>query len=113
MEFDRELISNNISIYRKNAKLTQKQLAEITGLHSKYISNLERYSNRLTSMESLSKIANALNVSVDNLLYECLTCNKALDNDKIIENIKKELAAKSVHDLKQILNIASCFKQIK
>ena len=114
MEFDRKLISNNILLYRKKSRLTQKALSELTGLHSKYISDLERYSGRLPSMESLSKIAEALGISVDNLIYECLSCNADdVQCDKMIENIRKELLSKSIDDLKNIFNIDVCFKNIK
>jgi transcriptional regulator with XRE-family HTH domain len=52
---------------RKNAELTQEELAEKSGLHTTFIAHIE-LGNKACSIKSMEKIANALLVSVHSLL---------------------------------------------
>lgn len=52
---------------RLNKKLSQGDVAKILGVHRTYISGLER-GRRNPSLLTVQKIANALNISVKNLL---------------------------------------------
>lgn len=62
-------IGLKIAYYRKKKGYTQAQLAEIVGISSNYISLIERGNNGHSySMETLFKIAKALNVNVNDLL---------------------------------------------
>lgn len=58
-------IGLKIAYYRKKKGYTQAQLSEIVGISSNYLSLIERgnYGNSY-SMETLFKIANALDVDV-------------------------------------------------
>ncbi len=64
-------IGLKIAYYRKKKGYTQAQLSEIVGISSNYLSLIERgnYGNSY-SMETLFKIANALDVKVNDLLSE-------------------------------------------
>lgn len=65
----RKIVSDNIKHYRKIKNISQEQLAFLTGLHRTYISSVE-CKNRNISIESLSKIAESLEVEPYKLLVE-------------------------------------------
>jgi len=52
---------------RKDAGLSQEELAELAELHRTYISGIER-GERNASLTSIERISNALNVSLSKLL---------------------------------------------
>lgn len=58
-----------IAYYRKKKGYTQTQLAEMVGISSNYLSLIERGNKRQSySMETLFKIAEALDVNANDLL---------------------------------------------
>lgn len=64
-----KLIAKAIVEYRKEAGITQKQLAEKLGISISYISKIEApNTNKSFSLEILFDIADILDVSVINLL---------------------------------------------
>ena len=68
MELNYETIALRIRTIRKNRSITQEELAEKTGLTAMHISNLENNRSKM-SLDSLSAIAHALDISTDQLLY--------------------------------------------
>ncbi len=60
-------IALNIRNTRKNLDISQEKLAELASLHRTYIGQIERAEKNLT-VTSLEKIANALKVSIRDLL---------------------------------------------
>ncbi|MCU5149211.1 MULTISPECIES: helix-turn-helix domain-containing protein [Bacillus] len=56
----------SIKYYRNKKEISQEKLAEITGLHRTYISEVER-GNRNVSLINISKIAAALDINVSDL----------------------------------------------
>jgi len=60
---------NKVKELRKQKKFSQEELAQKTGLHRTYISDIER-GNRNVSLENIKKIANALDVQMDFLLKD-------------------------------------------
>ncbi len=58
---------NNVKKYRLQANISQEKLAEMSNLHRTYISDIERY-ERNVSLDSVQKIADALNIGPDKLL---------------------------------------------
>lgn len=60
-------LGENIKKERIEKELSQEQLAEETGLHRTYISQLER-GLRNPTITTLSKITKVLNVSLDALI---------------------------------------------
>ena len=61
--------SNRLSSIRKNRKQTQQKMADTIGIH---VSQIKRYESGETqpSLEVLRKIAIALNISADMLLFD-------------------------------------------
>ena len=65
---DKELfkkIGNNLRIFRKNANLTQSQLAEAVGISISYLSKIEASNcDKSISLSILNQIANFLEVDI-------------------------------------------------
>lgn len=64
-------LGRKIRFKRKSNGLTQEQLAERTGISISFLGHIERGS-RKASLETLVKLANALEVSLDYLLQDSL-----------------------------------------
>ena len=62
------LMGSNLYKARLNAGLTQEKLAEMAGISPSYCTNLER-GRKGMSADVLRRLADALNVSADSLLY--------------------------------------------
>lgn len=60
---------NPIKVWREFRELTQQQLAETAGISKPYLSQIETGKRRGTT-EVLATIANALNVSIDELVTQ-------------------------------------------
>ena len=67
MEVNFTLIGSRIAEIRKAQNCSQMRLAEITDLSISYISHIET-AKKKPSLESIVKIVNALNITVDELL---------------------------------------------
>lgn len=65
---DLKLLGLNIKNSRKNIKLTQAQLAEITNLSTVHISHIEGGSVKM-SVDTLINICNALNTTPNDILW--------------------------------------------
>lgn len=65
----RTVFSNNLKFFRIKENLRQEDLAEKVDLTDKYISDLER-AKFSPSLETIEKLAHALNISADLLLKE-------------------------------------------
>jgi transcriptional regulator with XRE-family HTH domain len=63
----RQRISANLKQLRQDRALSQEKLAEISGFHRTYVSQLERCITNI-SIDGLEKIASALGVDVRDLL---------------------------------------------
>lgn len=57
------LFGKNVKKYRIELKMSQEKLAELTGLHRTYISDVER-GLRSISLNNIEKLSVALNVKV-------------------------------------------------
>lgn len=57
------LFGKNVKKYRIASKLSQEKLAELTGLHRTYISDIER-GLRSISLNNIEKISVALNIEI-------------------------------------------------
>lgn len=64
-----EIFSQNLKTIRKNAGISQEELASICGLHRTYIGAVER-GERNISIKNIEKISAALNVKPSFLLEE-------------------------------------------
>ncbi len=60
-------IAHNIKIERAIKSMTQAQLAELIGVHEKYIGVIEAGKQNIT-LKTLNKIANSLNIDILRLI---------------------------------------------
>ena len=86
MDIDYKTIGNRIREYRKKAGMTQETLAEISGIEPSNISHIERAATKV-SLPTLISIANALNASLDELVYGNLVKSKHISVKVIDEAI--------------------------
>ena len=75
-EIDYVLIGKRIKETRTQLKLSQAALAELSGLSTRHIGHIETASKK-ASLSSLVSIANAVGISIDEILYGNQTANKA------------------------------------
>lgn len=64
-----KVFGRNVRKYRKEKGLSQEKLAEISGLHRTYISDIERF-QRSISLENIQRIADALDLETYRLFLE-------------------------------------------
>lgn len=97
MYVDYKKIGIRIAQRRKEIKMKQNVLAEITNLSNNHISNIEN-GHSVPSIETFAKICNALNITPDFLLLGTLKSNNIpqnivdklnLCNDKSLSVISK------------------------
>ena len=69
MDEHRKIVGRNILSLRKEAGLTQEQLAEKSDLHCTYLSDVERGVENI-SLDSLARIAKALKVKLSALVSD-------------------------------------------
>ena len=90
---------------RRSKKMTQENLAEITGMDIPNLSNIER-GKKFVSAETLSKLANALDVSESELFeFEHKKTKEKLINE--IELIVKSSSLKKLECIYKILTSIS------
>lgn len=88
MVLDYKAIGKRIKIARIKADLTQERLAEIVRVSPSHMSNIETGTTRV-SLTALVTIANALSVTVDDLLCDSIIKARApFENDiaKLLED---------------------------
>ena len=95
-------IGQRIRNHRTAAGLSQEKLAELSGCHPTYIGQLERGEKNAT-IESIDKIATALNVSLSKL-FEQLG-GQGDGNRNIPLECYEFLSAKTVEEQKQLFKI--------
>ena len=66
----RQIFKDNVKYYRKQLKLSQEKLAELSGLSTNYIGEIER-TNRKVTIDTIEKIANGFNIDPSLLLTNC------------------------------------------
>lgn len=88
MDIDYKKIGLRIKAARESKKMTQEELAEVTGLTNNYISNIER-SRSKPSIKTLVKICNALNVTPDYILMDSVFASKEYIVEEIAIKLKR------------------------
>ena len=81
-------IGNKFQEYRLKNNLTQNQVAEITGLEPRHISQIERGLSK-GSIDTLLKLCNAYKITPDIILYDLLDEDLKKDGSIYAENFKK------------------------
>ena len=56
-----EIFGTNVKFFRTSKKLSQEKLAELSGLHRTYISDIERF-QRSISLYNVQRLATALEI---------------------------------------------------
>lgn len=104
---DYKEIGKRIKSKRKELKITQEQLAEIIDVSPSYISEIERGMS-ISSLFTITKIANTLDLSLDYLIFGFHSDNANYIFTEILKTIPKEN-----HDLYFRLceNIANALKK--
>ena len=107
LSIDYVSIGNRIREIRKAKCLTQAELAEKSGVEPSNISHIERAATKL-SLPTLINIANALGVTLDEIVYGNLI-KSAHISVKIIDNI---LADCTDEELKSIAEVIRTTKNV-
>ena len=105
MELDYKAIGKRIKIARIKADLTQERLAEITGVSPTHISNIETGTTRV-SLTAIVTIANALSVTVDDLLCDSVKKSR-VQFEKDIGDILKDC---DEYEIRMIADMAQALK---
>ncbi|MBD5130163.1 MAG: helix-turn-helix transcriptional regulator [Ruminococcaceae bacterium] len=64
-----KVFGTNVRKYRNKKGISQEKLAELSGLHRTYISDVERF-QRSIALENIQRIADALEVETYKLFLE-------------------------------------------
>ena len=108
MAIDYEALGKRISNARKQIGITQEALGEQLNMTRKHISVIETALNR-PSLDTLVAIANALNVSADDLLVDSLMHSASTADSEIhrllldCNTTEQEILTRTVKELKAIL----------
>ncbi len=106
MIIDYDAIGMRVKIARIKSKLTQDSLAEKTGLSVVHISNIEN-GNAKMSLSSVIEIANALSVSVDELL-----CDNVVHSNHVFNKEAQEILSDcSPYDIRILVDILKSSKE--
>ncbi len=84
-------IGNQISNLRKEQQLTQEKFAELFHVTRQTVSNWEN-GKSYPDLQTLIKISDSFNISLDTLLKEDAKMVKAIDKERLIGTIKREKA---------------------
>lgn len=63
----RQIFKDNVKFYRKQLKISQEKLAELSDLSTNYIGDIER-TNRKVTIDTIEKVAKGLNIDPSLLL---------------------------------------------
>lgn len=87
MSIDYKAIGCNVKKFRNRMGLTQVKLGEKSGIEPSNISHIERGATKV-SLPTLVSIANALEVSLDEIIYDSLVKNEHIKIELIDDLIK-------------------------
>lgn len=111
MQLDYVMIGNRIREVRKSKKWTQEILAEKSGIEPSNISHIERAATKL-SLQTLVSIANALEVSADDLLYGNLERSTHV-SAKIINDLLSDCTPDELVSLAEVLKTTKAVLRTK
>lgn len=106
-EIDYKAIGAKIKYYRTMRVLTQAQLAEKSSVEPSNISHIERGATKV-SLPTLFKIANALEVSLDDLVYDSLEKTRHISN----KELNRILSDCTDNEIKAIIEMVKSTKSI-
>lgn len=106
MNIDYQSIGKRIKTARIRMDITQERLAELVNLSPSHLSNIETGSTKL-SLPTIIHLANALHVSVDELLADSVVQSKTVFEDEI-QSILKDC---DDYEIRIIADIAAATKR--
>ena len=106
MELDYKAIGKRIKIARIKADLTQERLAEMVEISPTHMSNIETGTKRV-SLTAIVSLANALSVTVDDLLCDSVVKSK-VQFEKDIAGI---LADCDEYEIRMVKDMAQALKE--
>ena len=102
----KEKLGKRIQEIRKSQKLTQEKLAEMIGLDTPNLSNIER-GKRFLSAETLEKIIKALNVNEKDLFdFEHLKTR-----EELIKSINEILSSSKTNEIQYYYRLINLHKE--
>lgn len=113
MELDYVSIGRRIKKYRIDLGLKQSQLAERSGVEPSNISHIERAATKV-SLPTLVNIANALEVSLDEIVYDSLIKNEHIsikEINELLEDCEHEELTALIQIIKTTKNIMRNIKK--
>ena len=99
-------LGNRIRIARTKLKMTQQQLADAIDMSANYLGKVER-ADRILSLETLVKIANALGTNIDYLLSDSVGVNR----ESLVSEVDSYLVRMNEKEQAHILNIVKSFHE--
>ena len=107
MEIDYPALGKRIKAFRREAGLSQALLAEFIDVSPQYISHIET-ARKKASLEMLVRIANALDVTLDQLIADNLACSQACCDTELYRLI----SGCTAYERRVILDIAMATRYI-
>lgn len=106
MELDYKAIGKRIKIARIKADLTQERLAEMVEISPTHMSNIETGTTRV-SLTAIVSLANALSVTVDDLLCDSVVKAKV----QFEKDIASILSDCDEYEIRMIKDMAKALKE--
>jgi len=96
-------IGARIRGFRKARGLTQEKIAEKAGVEPSNLSHIERGATKV-SLPTLLKIANALDVSLDDLVYDSLKKSRHISY-KVLEEVLSDCTDREVQSITEMARL--------
>ena len=106
MELDYKAIGKRIKIARIKADLTQERLAEMVEISPTHMSNIETGTTRV-SLTAIVSLANALSVTVDDLLCDSVVKSKV----QFEKDIAGSIADCDEYEIRMVKDMAQALKE--
>ncbi|MCR5295361.1 MAG: helix-turn-helix domain-containing protein [Lachnospiraceae bacterium] len=108
MPVDYHKLGDRIKYIRGQKEVSQEKLAEMSDLSRENINRIEN-ANKIPGIDALVRIANALHVSVDDLLVDSLEYSVSTADSELhrllldCNKIEEQITTKTAQELKKIL----------
>ncbi len=108
MAINREKLGSRIQHYRSKTKMTQEVFADMVGISREHLSLIER-GKREPAVDVLVRIANALEVSTDDLLVDSLNHSSSTADTELhklmldCNQVEEEVLVELVKHMKPVL----------
>lgn len=111
MSINYEIIGSRIREIRKGKRMTQEKLAELSGVEPSNISHIERAATKL-SLPTLVSIANALEVTLDELVYDNLKMSSHV-SAKLIDDLLSDCSAEELKAIAEVIKTTKSVLRMK